>query len=535
MADTSTSSLRWLATAALGAVSAALLWVLFAAEPAQVEGGDAAQQSGDAVPAQPADAVALSPGELPPLPGEGPVLVELRYRGAEGEERVLPRVAGSLDGRVVNDLQEPIAGARLTVVGGPQDGLTTRTDPYGRFRFASILPGTHLFRIEVAGIVAGRLQRVLSRAPTRRDFVVGGGVSPVLQVLGHDGKPLEGAEVTADLAAVPVLTNAEGLAQLQAVPRSPRVLVDVRAVAHVPVRFELNFLPPVVPAEPVRLPPLPRGGVIRGHVKSWPGGPPPTVTVVPRSDRIGAHKAIWETWQDLPVDWEGHFVLENLPTTQTVDIRVSHPEGVAQPQLRAVRANESSTSSVEFVVVRGNQRVAGTVLGPQDEPLAGATVVLEAADPQAVLGALYPGLAEGVVTTSLPVPGALRRAVETGRDGAFDFALGDHPTGSGHLILTARKAGFAPARSVVKNLRSSYRLRLRPEDRSASVRLTTRAGLELPPVRWSLDGTDREGTTPDSLGGLLAGYYEIRVGRGEALLYESEDFRVRGEVELPLR
>ena len=74
-----------------------------------------------------------------------------------------------------------------------------------------------------------------------------------------------------------------------------------------------------------------------GKVSSWPGGPFPQISVVPRSNQIGTHKVAWETWQGVQVENDGSFVLEDLPTSHLVDIRVSHPSDVSEPRLRSVK------------------------------------------------------------------------------------------------------------------------------------------------------------------------------------------------------
>ena len=205
-----------------------------------------------------------------------------------------------------------------------------------------------------------------------------------------------------------------------------------------------------------------------------------------------------------------------------MDVRCATPEGIADPPWRSVRASGSAGAFVEFVIVRGATRVSGQVLGPDGAPLSGAEVALAAAEPLKVLAAEYPGLAQGPLAARIPTPPSLRREWRTGADGRFDFALGDHRQGTGFLILQASKPGFAPARREVRAAADHLVLRLKPEQRDGSLRLTTSNGrpAELE-ARWFLDGQPLAQPS-----GLLRGTYEIRVRRGERELFRSGNFTV---------
>lgn len=519
----------FLAAAAL-AVLASIGWVAF---------GDGredpvAPPPAPLAPPLPADeplAVAPAAAEPAPLPGDGPLLAELRYLGENNAADTLVVRRGVLSGHVLGDRGEPLADAVLTVRGGPSDGVRAVTDASGGYRMLGLLPGTHLFEIRVGAIHAGRQQRVLARNETRRDFVVGLAVPLQLELRGVENKPLAGARVAVDLGAQEGVSGEDGRVYFPTVPRGSRVLVEVRAGGHVPLRLELNLMPRASGVEPVVVQ-VPAGGRVRGQVRSWPGPPLPLVTVVPREDRPDSYSVAWDTWHQVPIEPDGWFVLEGLPATRTVDIRVFHPRGVSDPAMRTVRPGLASPATVVFNVLREDTRIAGRVVGPRDEPLAGAKVVLEASDPTAVLGRLYPGLAEGPVSAVLPTPAALRRELVTGPDGSFDFDYGDHPPGSGNLVLRAEKDGYAPAASLVKNARTSYRLQLRPVERDAALALLPEDAL--PPVEWYLDGA-RQPAAGALLDGLRRGSYELTVKRGDRVLVGPEVLELRGRVEVRLR
>ncbi len=467
------------------------------------------------------------PAARAPLPGAGPLVVELDYLGRADEEQIAPRQAGSLEGRIVRGPGQGIAGARIEIVSGPQAGWNAVSDEKGRYRFPEILPGTQLFRItRPDGYRAGREQRVLSRGRTWRDFQVGAPAGFEIHLTDHEGEPAEGAAVRLDLGTMQQTAGKDGVVRFQGVPQG-RVLADVSFEGHVPLRRELNINQAGGP--PIEFSPLPRGGVVRGHVLSWPGGPLPTVTVVPIADRPG-DQVVWERWQNVTTDPQGRFRLEGLPLTRGVTVRVFHPEGVSRPPFRGVRPSPHEVAPLEFVIARSGSRVSGRITGPGGAPLSGVRVVLEASDPQAVLAALYPGLAEGPVSSPLPVPAPLRRTWTTGADGSFDFAYGDHPRGSGTLVLLAGKEGFAPARRLVRYGDSKLRITLRPEQRDGELVLRMRGGAPLPPVAWYLDGAAREDGR-----NLQRGLYRVRIRRGDEEILAKERFSVGPGTELFVR
>lgn len=57
-----------------------------------------------------------------------------------------------MSGAVVDEEEEkPIGGARIDLIGGPDEGKTVRTGPDGRFQFTSLQPGTHQVRASAEG------------------------------------------------------------------------------------------------------------------------------------------------------------------------------------------------------------------------------------------------------------------------------------------------------------------------------------------------------------------------------------------------
>jgi len=502
-------------------------WILFAPRPAPEVIEPVTEVLPDE-PQEPADAgtapatYQAGPGGV--LPGEGPLLVELRWLGGAQDDHVQTRRPGRLTGEVLGFDGSPAAATRLRIVGGPQDGVETVSGPDGRYLFEDLVPGTHFVEMQQpGGPLVVRVQRVASRRTTNRDFQLGETMEVPFRVVDQQDQPVAGATVSTDFGAHQGVSDAEGLAYVAGVAGGQRVLVEVRAEGFVPVRYEMNLYAALLDGDPVKLPALPKGGSVRGQVRSWPGGPLPRVTLVPRAAGPGPWSAAWETWQDVEVDGRGHFVLEGLPTTHTVDVRVFHPFGLASPRVRTTRPSTANATPLEFVVSESDARVAGRVLGPDGAPLAGARVVLAAVNPDQVLAQLYPGLDESPLSVRLPVPGAVRREVVTGRDGSFRFTVADHPTGTGHLLLTVDADGCQQARREIRTVAGDLRIPLRARDRSASLALVREDDGPLPnAVEWSLDGA-QTGTLGDTvLDGLASGYYAVRVRRGDVVLVERE-------------
>lgn len=520
---------RPLLIALSGALLLVLAWIAFSPPPAAPpEPETAPELAGPSAPS------AAEIGELAPaaLPGAGPLRVELHWLGARDETRAAPQLPGRIEGLVIGPRGEPVAGARVSVAGGPQDGRSARADAEGRYVLDALLGGTHFFAVEGAGFArVVRMQRVLERATTRRDFIVGGEMELRLLVRDHEGKPLAGAQVSTDRGLRSGLSGEDGVALVTGVPAGPRVVVEIVAASHVPSRYEWNLA--AVAAGAIEAPPLARGGRLSVAVRSWPGGPQPHVTVVPRStEPVGVHPA-WERWQEVEVDREGLAVLEGLPTTHLLDVRVVHPMGTSEPAVRTLRPSAETPSQAEFVVRRSSASIRGVLTDGAGAPVAGAVCVLSSLRPDLVLASLYPGLADAQTALPLPVPGALRREVASGADGSFLFAVGDHPDGSGGLLLTVSKEGFRPARKEIRTLGQDASLSLVRAERASALVLERAGGGALPPVTFVLDGEQSPGEGPD-LGGLWPGFYEVLITRGELRLLHRPEFWIEGRTPLSL-
>jgi hypothetical protein len=533
----------------LALLLAGLMWMVLSSEPEQPNLPDPTEVNpGEDVEApKDADLAIVDPSPTPTWI-DGPLIAELRFLGGFEQEKIRPQRAGSLQGQVLDHNREGISGVRMQIFGGPQDGWSTISKKDGRYFFPELLPGTHYFELDIPGFGrAVRSQRVQRNGTTNRDFLVAPQMGVELEISDFENKPLQGAKLIADINGTEAVTDEMGIGRLFGIVGGDRVLVTVKAENHVPIRVELNMRTQPSNAAPIKVPALPKGGIIQGTVRSWPGNPLPQISVVPRSNRIGTHRIAWETWQGVEVGVDGRFKLENMPTSHLLDFRVFHPKGVSEPAQRAVRPNSSSPTTLSFVIKRGQGRVQGQVLDADGNPIPKAKLVLESADPAAMLAHFYPGLAEAPSTTMLPVPAAMRRELKADTRGRFDLAVGDHPQGTGSLVLTASAPGFQPRRVSITRMHENLKVRLSPEDRGGVVKLELdpsitagTAGLKIPAVNWYLDGKmaeDQEGFSVEGtqLLGLPVGQYELIVRAGEQVVLHRSELKVRGLERLQLK
>jgi len=468
-------------------------------------------------------------GPTQELPGSGELEVDLVYLGSEEEQHLQVQRHGVLTGIIYGPTADgaPVDDAIISVQGGPQDGLSTRSDHEGKFELKGLIPGTHFFRIDSSqNFSAVRMQRIIERNPTKRDFFLGRPLDLEVLVLDDEGKPLEKASVLVDGGLHEGISGEDGIAMVGNVVGGRRVLVDVRAESFVPVRYELNLFADGLAEGPVELPPLPRGGSVRGRVKSWPGGPLPTITLVPRATNPGGALVAWETWQDILVDREGRFVIENVPTTHLLDIRAYHPWGVSDPRMRAVTPSPFTAASVEFVIRESKAKITGKVYGPDGRPKAGVGLSLMALHPDKVLAALYPGLESSPVGVRLPIPAQMQRQTTSDVDGSFSVAIGDHVQGTGSYVLLAAADGVRTARKEIKTVGQDLEVHLEAQDTQASLSLERLDDGPLPQfAQWTLDGENllEQGLR---LGDLQEGLYRVKVARGGQTLWVHDGFYI---------
>ena len=186
-----------LAIAAL-ILAGAVAWIMLSGEPTapNVDDPPPTNTEGPAI-GEPEDAQ-LEVGPLRELPGSGELMVELEYLGTEADQHLRVQRQGTLEGVIYGAAGNgaPLDDAIISVFGGPQDGLSTRTDSEGKFELSGLIPGTHFFRIDSSQhFSVVRMQRVVSLKSTKRDFFLGSALDLELLIRDHKNKPLGNARV----------------------------------------------------------------------------------------------------------------------------------------------------------------------------------------------------------------------------------------------------------------------------------------------------------------------------------------------------
>lgn len=512
------------------AVLLPLLWIVF--------GGNRTAENGPQEPALPAAAgvgeevapepiAAPSPGSVAAhLPGAD-YRVELEWQGGSFDRSFVSPPTGRLEGRLTDHRGTPLPDATIRVLGGPHDGRQASVDEFGQFALASLLPGLHHFRIEAGGEVIVRAQRIRASGVTPRDFVLGGRAAFMAVVVDRAGRPLPGVRARPLGREEEAVSGTDGVLILHDLPAG-RVLIDLDADRFAAQRVEATLNPEhEQPPERNRIQ-MEAGGAVRGQVLSWPGGEPPTVTLIPATDRALA-SVPWERWQRVPVDPDGRFEFVGVPYDYTVTVRVDHPLGVASPSQRQIRPSASRGGAVEFVVKASDQRVSGRVVDGAGRSVA-ATLVLEARDPQAVLRGAFAGLRGGIAGARLPLLAVVRREVES-RNGRFSIEVGDAPAGGREgFRLTAYARGFAPSRRLLDRPEEGILLELEPA-RPLDLMLVREGGGPIASVALVLDGEETALPSP-VIQGLAPGTYALRVFRGPELVREQSGMVVERSSQL---
>lgn len=477
----------------------------------------------------------LKPAELEevelPLIGSGPLDISIEYIGDKNFE--FPEYKGSLAGRVIDSLGEPLGQARIEVVGGPQDGHFAISDDLGKYQLTGLLPGTHFFRISSpSSPTIVRIQHIAKHRSSKRDFFIGNELKVFFEVYDYKNKKIEGAIVSSDLGIRSAVTNEEGIALLEAIPSGRRVLVDVVAPRHAPMRYEMNLFGNNT-VNPIVINSLPQAGELRGHVKSWPGGEAPKVSILPRSSQIGSGMVAWELFQDIEVDRDGKFRFDNLPLNILLDVRVHHSLGLSSPRGRAITAGKGTPTQIDFIVKRSQKIISGTVYDEDKNILVGAEVELLAAFPMRVLEAMFPSLDGSPLAARLPVPGQLRRVTRTNSKGKFVLAVGDHIEGTGHLLLNVRAPGKVSKQEKISSFNQEIKLYLPFQSGGASLIIGRRLGSVLPAIRW---GVLPKGVAvlQDRVNNLLEGYYRVVIRRDGKTLWSNQQYWVAGETKILL-
>ncbi len=310
--------------------------------------------------------------------------------GGKATVKVVLHAGGTLEGRVIDDDDQPVGGARvdLTAVRGTRQETTITADD-GTFAFAAVPDEVQLSLArpdELSRIVMkktikvkeGEHKKIEIQLPAKRDAVQ-------IKVSDDDDQPVDAAQVTV-LSLEPdtplrrtLFTTADGTVS---VPDAKGL--SLRVLAEAPGWARASVTTDAAPAElevKLRHGVLVHGTVtaVRGH--QYLAGA--SVTIVADGMRKSAL-----------TDSDGGYTLHDV-TPGPVRLVVSHPEYATRSLDAKVKRTGRADRPFELPAVDLSQpaTVEGTVVDDKGKPVAGARVAVGVAPAYLPAGALPPGMA----------------------------------------------------------------------------------------------------------------------------------------------
>jgi protocatechuate 3,4-dioxygenase beta subunit len=310
--------------------------------------------------------------------------------GAEGSVRVVLHVGGILEGRILDDRDFPVAGARVDVAaahGTWERSTLTGTD--GSFAFAAVPQqavvsvarpdelGRIVLRKSVSVEAAERTEidinlpklreQVRVRVVDDRDQPVAGAQVTVMSI--DPESPLRQTRFTDEEGAI-VFDDARGLA------------LRIAAEAIGWVRITKNFAQAPADAKIQLL----RGVVVQGRVTSVRGRIPVEGASVLLSSEVGRQVAF--------TDADGVYRISDVPAG-AVEIVASHPDFADGRADAVVKPTGREDRPFELPAVDLSEagQIEGEVLDARGNPVLGARVAIGVAPAYLPAGALPPGMA----------------------------------------------------------------------------------------------------------------------------------------------
>jgi hypothetical protein len=357
--------------------------------------------------------------------------------GAEGEVHVVVRGGGSLEGRLLDERRDPVAGARVDVVatrGGTEHTTTTADD--GTFGFAAV-PGEitlSVVRPDAMDDVALRTTLVVKEGERKEvELVLPAARDPMtVQVTDERGDPLDAAQVLV-LSLSPeaplrrtLFTDRDGTAVFKdAVGLPVRVQVSLRGRAS--ALRQVDSAPAALHIE------LARGLSVTGRVTSRRG----------HDDVEGAEVVLYGVTgpEKGRTNREGTFRIDDAQPG-TARLSVTHAGFVRAEKTVKIDPEGHPDRPIEVspIDLEEGGSVEGEVVDVRGDPVVGARVARDRVPVYLPMGRLASGL------------------VSTDRDGAFK--LDDLPEGEVTLEAYAAELGRGRANVHVAAGRVTTRVRI---------------------------------------------------------------------------
>lgn len=336
-------------------------------------------------PATPCRLVATAPGRL-----EAEIELAPGWDSRAKPLRLTLERATDVTGRVLDPTGQPVAGAQVVLAPEVMSGITvppTRspvratTGESGRFRLGSVAGGHVRLRIEAEGYVAFERSGLEARPPEPLhlgDLYLDPGVELAVWVTEPSGKPVVGAEVAHSPASGPAAsctTGPSGACLVSGLAAEAAVSVAVRSGT---VTMAVKD---VVPGAEPLLVTLPSPHRLAGLVIDQDGrglADAPVRVRVEGIARQGGRQLQAAAQTEALSDELGRFVVDSLPSGR---LEVTVELDGFRPLRRIVAAVPKGEMLLQL---EKGSALSGTVLGPDDRPLAGARVVVQSGTGRAV-------------------------------------------------------------------------------------------------------------------------------------------------------
>jgi Carboxypeptidase regulatory-like domain/PDZ domain len=306
--------------------------------------------------------------------------------GGQSDVEIIMSVGLAFSGMVKSVDGKPVAGAQISLrvqtpgQGGPlNDPISGRGDAAGRFRIAGLLPGNYMIIASAEGR-APKMEPLSLQASLARDLVLEGttGVSGV--VLTSNGQPAPGAEIEASVR--PDGTNRMGSGDWATADSQGRFTLTRLGAGKLAIAARqgneaatLENLPIGSGQKTDLTIKLQPGGRVSGVV-SWDDGSPAAELKV-----VGTQRGGGRGQREVRSAADGTFTVGPFPAGD-ISVVVMPPgertswSSLARPEQvdLKVAAGEHRTG-VKLVASRRSGTISGIVLGPDGQPVAGASVL----------------------------------------------------------------------------------------------------------------------------------------------------------------
>lgn len=480
-----------------------------------------------------------------------PVLLDLQLvesaelPSAEGVPTLGSGSTATLRGKVIDRGGQGIAGVRIELVAGPNQGREFVTNEQGEYGASGLHPGLGIARIQGAGLLGAMRQVRLRRdAETLLNVSFQRPSQVWMTVHGDDGEGLEGVEVRLDGQVA--RSDEYGDCYFPSITPGRDIVVELEKEGYASYGGLLGVsLGYDVPKGKIQYR-MTRACKLEVIVSSSAGGKGSALVVVmpdnPLARPVSATTALgghpvnptdYPWYRSMPkrVSVGGRASFDDLPQ-QSVKVRVFHEGAAMQQSAVGVHLKPSKPQSVS-VSLEAAPRLVGraTIDG---EPASGASVVLEAPDRTAATLQYFSE--NWIFLESMPIPSlpVAVQEVEADQDGRFVLSTWPELARSRYLRITSRDGRHGDV-SLVAAGTERVDVALEPLEAGGA-----RLEVEFPgrfqglPVQLSLNGEPRpEVVVPASenlvLEGVSAGIWTLGARwNGRDLVSPPERFEVDG-------